>query len=158
MARSSNPAVRRRSTSDARIEPGVRVSFSAYSSIARSTAVSCAATRLVLERTQEVEQILLLTLCEIFDAIDHTVGLRPGARMLTDRLEQICRPPIVQEENALAEAPQRRTPELIETRVPRRDAVRQFPAHVMDEQIREEVGVDLAQAGGHRGSGRLQLR
>jgi hypothetical protein len=62
--------------------------------------------------------------------------------MLTDRFEQICGPPIVQEENALAEAPQRRTPELIDTRVPLRDAIRQPPAHVMDEQIGEEVGVD----------------
>src|ERR1700674_4492853 len=71
-----------------------------------------------LQRPQEVEEILLLAPCEGPELIDHTVGLRSRALMLTDCGEQIGRPPVVQEEDALTESPQRRTPELIDTRVP----------------------------------------
>jgi hypothetical protein len=45
----------------------------------------------LLERPQEVEEILLLTLCEAPELIDHTVGLRSGAGMFKDRIQQISR-------------------------------------------------------------------
>ena len=49
----------------------------------------------------------------------------------------------MQEENSLAQAPQRRGAELVWTRIPLSYAVREFSAHVMKSQIGKEVGLHL---------------
>jgi hypothetical protein len=59
----------------------------------------------VLQRSQKIENVLLLTLCELLEVIDHTVGLRSVALMLSDRRQQIGGPTVVQEENALSQSP-----------------------------------------------------
>ena len=44
---------------------------------------------LALQRTQEVEQVLLLPLGEVVEIPDHAVRFRAIARMLLDRLQQV---------------------------------------------------------------------
>src|SRR5271170_2839054 len=77
--------------------------------------------------------------------------------MLFDGIEQVRRAAIVEEENALAEAPQRRGAELVSGRGALGDAVGEIAAHVMDEQIGEEVRGGLIHTrsdGGRRGGQR----
>ena len=65
------------------------------------------------ERSEEVEQILLLVLVEPVELVDHGIGLRRTelavaiASMGLDRLDEVVRTAVVEEEDALAEAPQR---------------------------------------------------
>ncbi len=41
-----------------------------------------------LQRTQEVQQILLLLAIQLLETMDHLVSLRTGTGMILDRLEQ----------------------------------------------------------------------
>jgi hypothetical protein len=71
------------------------------------------------ERAEEVEQILFLALVEAVELIDHRICLRrpePAvaiASMGSDRVDKVARAAVVEEEDALAEAPQRGGPELV---------------------------------------------
>src|SRR2546425_2806381 len=90
-----------------------------------------------LQRSKEVQQILFLGVAEAPEATDHAVGFgRPilevaDALVREDRFQQIGRTPIVQEEDALTEAPQRRRPELVAIGLPLHDIVGQTGAHVV---------------------------
>jgi len=65
-----------------------------------------------LEAAQEVQEILLPVLIEPVEVVDDRVRLRRSERRVSralvplDRLEEIRGPPIVQEEDALSQAPQ----------------------------------------------------
>ena len=65
--------------------------------------------------------------------------------------DQISGTTIVQEENALAGSPQWRRTELVAASAALPDVVGQARAHVMDFQVREQVGVGVAQAGRQSG-------
>src|SRR5947209_19332507 len=71
------------------------------------------------EAAKEIQQVLLVPLVELVEVMDHRVRLRrpelrvPRVLVRLDRLEQVSRPPIVQEEDALAQAPERRAAELV---------------------------------------------
>jgi len=56
-----------------------------------------------------------------------------------DRLPQVLRPSIVEEELPLAQAPQGRGAKLIPSRVALEDVVGQSWTHVMEQQIGEEI-------------------
>jgi hypothetical protein len=62
-----------------------------------------------LERTQEIQQILLLRIAQAVEVVYHGVGLRAFAGVLLNCLQQstVCRScaAVMQEENALADAP-----------------------------------------------------
>src|SRR5437899_1219511 len=64
-----------------------------------------------------------------------------AAAMGEDGLHQVIRAAIVQEEDSLAEAPERRGPELVAPRNPLDDVVGQPRPHIVDQQVREEVDV-----------------
>src|SRR5580692_2998267 len=114
---------------------------------------------LALQRAQKVEQVLLLLLRQpVLEKLNHRVGFRPPARMLIDGVDQIGRPSIVQEEDALAESPKRRRAELIARGPALRDAVGKIAAHVVEEQVREEVDVRFVQARGEGGRTGLHRR
>src|SRR4030095_8506483 len=72
-----------------------------------------------LERAQEVQHMLLITFAQAVVPVDHGVGLRraelaAGATPVgLDGLVGVLRAAVVQEEDALAETPQRRGPELV---------------------------------------------
>jgi len=59
--------------------------------------------------------------------------------MLLDDIEKVRGPAIVKKENALAKAPQRRCTELVSGRGALGDAIGKIAAHVMNEEIGEQV-------------------
>ena len=56
-----------------------------------------------------------------------------------NRFEQIAGPPVMQEEDALPDAPQRRGPEFARAGLTLTDAIRKSRAHVVQEQVGEQV-------------------
>lgn len=98
-----------------------------------------------LKGAQEVEKILLLLRSELpVEVVDDGVRFRALAGVLLDGVEQIAGTAIVQEENTLAEAPERRRAELIGAGCALRNTIRKIRTHVMDEQVGKEIGGDLA--------------
>src|SRR5262245_4464462 len=93
-----------------------------------------------LQRAQEVQQVLLLSFAQGAEVIDHPVGLgwlEPGvARALVsqDGLHEVAGAAVVQEEEPLAETPQRRGAELVALGGPLQDVVREARSHAMQEQ------------------------
>src|SRR5262245_66078946 len=75
------------------------------------------------ERPQEVEQVLLLPLAQQQVVRHHAVRLRAVARVRADRDDQVRSAAIVQEEQALTEAPERRATELARAGLTLRDSV-----------------------------------
>src|SRR5438552_10465628 len=65
--------------------------------------------------------------------------------MRQDRGHQVRGPAIVQEEDSLPEAPQRRSPKLPRARLSLADAVGQANTHVMDQKIGKEIHWLVAQ-------------
>src|SRR5213592_5202277 len=84
-----------------------------------------------LESAQEIEDVLLPRFRERVEVGDHGVRLRwrkvlvAGARMGLDRLQQVRRSPVVQEEDPLPEPPQGRGPKLVAPRVSLEDVAGQ---------------------------------
>jgi hypothetical protein len=66
-----------------------------------------------LQRTQEVQKILLLVLCQPVEKPPHnSIGLGPGTPVFLDYSFQIASPAVMKEKDALSEPPERRSPEL----------------------------------------------
>ena len=65
--------------------------------------------------------------------------LATRAPMRLDSLNQVSRPTVMEEEEALSDTPQRSGPKLIGARPTLSDAVRESFAHVVDEEVGEEV-------------------
>src|SRR5215470_3270107 len=84
-----------------------------------------------LQGAEEIEQVLLLTLAEVVEVVDDRVRLRrvvlrrAAALVLPDRFDQVLGPSVMQEEDALTQAPERGGAELGRSRLPLADAVRQ---------------------------------
>lgn len=89
-----------------------------------------------LERTQEVQQILLLLRAQLFEIADDDVGFRTEAGVFLDGVDEIGGAAIVEKENSLTESPQRSGAELIGAGAALRDAVGEICSHVVDEQVR----------------------
>src|SRR6476659_4094997 len=83
-----------------------------------------------LQRAQEVEQVLLLELGEAVEPRNHLIRLGAGACMLADRVLQVVAAPVVQEEDALTDPPQRRGAEFPARGRSLRDVVGEADAHV----------------------------
>src|SRR2546423_841889 len=103
------------------------------------------------QRPQEVQDVLFLSLRQRLEEIHDRVrlGCLPlragGALVEPDRFQEVAAPPIMQEEEALTESPQRRRPELVPARLALHDVVRQAWPHAMQQKIREELHGLLAQ-------------
>lgn len=93
----------------------------------------------MLERAQEIDDVLLLRNARPVETLDDRACLAATAIVSLNRLDQIRRSSVVQEEDALPNAPQRSGSKLIWTRATLRDAVRQSLSHVVDEQVGPEV-------------------
>ena len=65
--------------------------------------------------------------------------------MLLDRLHQVLGAPVVQEEDALTDAPQRSRAELAAIGIALRHAVRQPATHVMQREVRVRLEGHIAQ-------------
>src|SRR5216684_5479171 len=96
-------------------------------------------TGMLLERAQEINEILLLLGAQPIETLDDLVRLAAAASVGLDRLDQVGRSSVMEEEDPLPNAPERSCSELIGTRAALRDAVRETSAHVVDEKVGEEL-------------------
>ena len=112
---------------------------------------------LQLQRAQEVQQVLNLGWAERLHVVENAVCLRAavtvsavaevGASVVPDSLQQVGSAPVMQEEQALAQSPERRGSELIWSRSTLGDTIGQTRTHVVNGEIRERLIVDRAHAG-----------
>ena len=86
-----------------------------------------------LERPQEINEFLLLLSSQPIEMFDDLVCLAAKTLVISDSLHQVGRPSIVEEEDALSDAPQRSSSELVRAGATLRDAVGESFAHVMDD-------------------------
>src|SRR5262245_24332801 len=99
-----------------------------------------------------MQQILLLPGIERAVALDDGIGLRGRdapilpTRVSLDRHDEVARAPIVQEEEALAQAPQRRSSELVSSRIALDDVVGETGTHAMQQQVGVERYRPLTQS------------
>src|ERR1035438_7030840 len=92
-----------------------------------------------LERSQEVDDLLLLLYAELIELFDDLVGLAATALMGSDGVHQVARPSVVEEEDALPDSPQGSGPELVGAGAALRDAIGQAFAHMMHDKVGEKI-------------------
>ena len=63
----------------------------------------------------------------------------PSALVSSDGVHQVGRPSVMEEEDALSDAPERSGSELVGAGAALRDAVGEAFAHVVDEKVREKI-------------------
>src|SRR5579859_1847751 len=102
-----------------------------------------------LQRTQEIQNILLLAGAQVVKVVFHGGSFAAVAVVGFNRGQKARAAAIVQEEHTLSQSPQRRRPELVSTRVALRDVVGQHRAHVVELQIGKRV---------HRSVGQISRR
>src|SRR5947209_3763521 len=124
--------------------------------MARHSCVSPKVLTNVLQRAQEVQDVLLLGHGKVVEIGLCRVGFGPRAVVGFDRSIQVFGAAVVQEEDPLSQAPQGSRAELVSTRATLGDVVVQRRTHVMDLQVAEQIGSGAAQAGRQRRWGRLQ--
>src|SRR5262249_3959184 len=92
-----------------------------------------------LERAKEIDDFLLLLRAQFIEMFNDLIGLAAPALVSADGFHQIGRAAIVQEENALADTPERSGSELVWASAALRDAIGERFAHVVDEQVRPKM-------------------
>src|SRR3984893_8207329 len=92
-----------------------------------------------LERPQEVDDILLLLSGQPIETVDDLICLAILAPVGFDSLNEIACTSVMEEKNALPDAPERSCSKLIGTCATLRDAVRKISTHVVDEDVGEEI-------------------
>ena len=107
-----------------------------------------------LEGPKEVDDVLSLLSFQPVETFDHSGCLAAWTSVGFDSLHQIACPPVMEEEHALPNTPQRSCSELIGARTTLRDTVRKISTHVVDEEVGEEVRslVGKRRAGALRGA------
>src|SRR2546428_10575924 len=106
-----------------------------------------------LQRAQEVQNVLLLALPEVVEVSHHRIRFGAIAAVRLDRHREVGGPPVMQEEDALSQSPQRRGAELPRTGLPLRDAVGQPHAHVVQQQVGKEIDLLTPQRRDGRAAG-----
>ena len=105
-----------------------------------------------LERTQEIDDFLLLLSSQLIEMFDDLICLAAKALVIPDGFQQVGRPSIMEKEDALSDAPERSGSELVGAGTTLRDAVGEAFAHVVDEKVRVKIrrvlGKRSARAGG----------
>ena len=96
---------------------------------------------LELERSQEIQQVLLIRFRKLVEIRYDCICFRrvgrsaTAALMLANRSDQVIGAAVMQEEDALAESPQGRRTELARPGLPLTDAVGEIGTHIVDQQI-----------------------
>jgi hypothetical protein len=93
---------------------------------------------------QEVQYMLLIGCTQHIEIRDHLVGFRAAAGVILDRGQQVIGAPVMQEEDALADPPQRCATELEAIGVALRNAVGQARSHIVYRVVAERVDRDIA--------------
>jgi hypothetical protein len=89
------------------------------------------------QRAQEVHQSLLIGLVQLIEVCDYLIGFRPGARVLRDSCHEVVGAPVMQEEQALADTPQRRRPELLAIGIALGNVVSEPRPHSVEGKVTE---------------------
>src|SRR5262245_49173448 len=105
------------------------------------------------QRAQEVDEVLLVAVGQLAEIVDHAVRFRPDAGMLADRLHDVLGAAVMQEEDALADAPQWRGAELPATGGALADIVGEPDTHVVDGEVAVRPDGHVALAGERRVAG-----
>src|ERR1700733_16312709 len=92
-----------------------------------------------LERSQEIQHVLLLRGAQAVESLHDRVRLAAGALMRLNGGEQIAGSSVMQEEHALTQSPERCRTKLIGTCRALGDSVGQCLAHVMHQQVGVQV-------------------
>jgi len=87
---------------------------------------------LLLERAQKINDLLLLLLAQLVELLNDIIGLASFAVVCSDGVDQIGRSSVMQEEDALSDAPERSGSELVRAGAALRNAVGEAFAHVVD--------------------------
>ena|ERR1700687_3420982 len=88
-----------------------------------------------LERPQEIDDLLLLLRSQPIEMFDHLICFAATALVIADGFHQVGRASIMEEEDALSDAPERSGPELVGPGATLRDAVGEAYAHVVDDKV-----------------------
>ena len=109
-----------------------------------------------LKRPQEINDVLLLPSSQPIETFDDLICLAAIALVISNDFHQVGRPSIMEEEDALSDAPERSGSELVGAGTTLRDSVGEAFAHVVDEKvgvkIRRLIGKRSARTG--RGAAR----
>ena len=92
-----------------------------------------------LERPQEINDFLLLLSSQPNETFDDLICLAAIALVISDGFYQLGRPSIMEEEDALSDAPERSGSELVGAGATLRDSVGETFAHAMDEKVRVKI-------------------
>ena len=92
-----------------------------------------------LERPQEIDDVLLLLSSQPIEMFDDLICLAANAPVISDGFHKVGRPSIMEEENALSNAPKRSGPELVRASATLRDAVGETFPHVVNDKIRVKI-------------------
>ena len=92
-----------------------------------------------LKRPQEINDVLLLLSSHPIETFDNLICLAAIALVISDGFHQVGRPPIMEEEDALSDAPERSGSELVRAGATLRDSVDEAFAHVVDQKVRVKI-------------------
>ena len=92
-----------------------------------------------LERSQKIDDFLLLLSAQFIEMLDHPVCFAAAALVSPDGVYQVVGPPVMEEEYTLPDSPKRGCPELVGACAALRDAVGKAFAHVVDKKIGEKI-------------------
>src|ERR1700674_2856854 len=102
------------------------------------------------EGAEEYDQVCLGLEREPFEVLNDLTGFASRTFVFQAGLDHVRRTAVMQEEHPLADPPQRRSPELVWTGISLRDAVGKSSTHVMQGQIREEIGLHPRKSSGSK--------
>ena len=91
-----------------------------------------------LKRPQEINDVLLLLSSQPIETFDDLICLAAIALVISDSFHQAGRPSIMEEEDALSDAPEGSGSELVGAGATLRDSVGEV-AHVVDEKVRVKI-------------------
>ncbi len=92
-----------------------------------------------LERTQEIDDFLLLLSSQLIEMFDDLICLAATALVISDGVHEVGRSSVMEEEDALSDAPERSCAELVGAGTTLRDAVGEAFAHVVDDKVRVKI-------------------
>jgi len=106
-----------------------------------------------LQRTQEIDNFLLLLSSQLIETFDDSICLAAMALVISDGFHQVGRPSVMEEEDPLADAPQGGGAVLVWPGGALGDAVGEVLAHVMDEEVGVKISGLIGKDGARLGGG-----
>ena len=105
------------------------------------------------ERTQEVDDGLLVRKLQLMEAVHNFAGFAAFALVCANGFHQVGRAPVMEEEDALPDAPKWSRAELVGTSSALGNAIREGFAHMMNEKVGPKVRRLVGKRGARTGRG-----